>query len=250
MTSLWFYALLSVILESLISFIGVIAIPFTGQKLKNLTSILVSLAVGAMLGDAFIHLLPDAFANTTNPMRTSLSVLAGIFGFFALEKFLHWRHDHEHDQEAQRVHPIGWMSLLAGAIDNLTDGLVIGSAYLVSLPTGIATTLAIVMHEIPKEMGEFGVLIHFGFSKPKAIFFNFLTAVVSVIGTLIALWIGSSISDFPSLIAPVAAGIFIYVAGSDLVPQLHKEVKASQSAVQLLTMLVGIGLMLLIKFFE
>lgn len=250
MTALWFYALLSVILESLVSFVGVITLPFTGQRLKDLTAILVSLAVGAMLGDAFIHLLPDAFAKTTDPTRTSLCVLAGIFGFFMLEKFLHWRHDHEHDEQEQTIHPIGWMSLFASAIDNLVDGLVIGSAYLVSIPLGFATTIAIVLHEIPKEVGEFGVLIHFGFSKRKAVFFNFLTALVSVAGTVIALWIGNRVGDFPALITPFAAGIFVYVAGSDLVPQLHREVKPSSSILQLVTMLVGIGLMLLIKFLE
>jgi zinc and cadmium transporter len=252
MPDLWLFALASVILESLVSLTGVLIIPFSGQKLKTFTSFLVSLAVGAMLGDAFIHLLPDAFERTTSPTGTALCVLAGIFGFFVLEKFLHWRHGHQHENDEHKatVHPVGWMSLFASSLDNFVDGLVIGSSFLLSVPTGIATTVAIVLHEIPKEMGEFGVFIQAGFSKQRAILLNCLTALFSVTGTLLALWIGGSVGDFPALVTPFAAGIFIYIACSDLVPQLHQELKPSRSALQLVTMLVGVGLMLLVKFFE
>jgi len=254
MHTVWLYAVLSVILESLVSLFGVLTLPFTGERLKGTTSVLVSLAVGAMLGDAFIHLLPEAFAKTGNPLQVSLCVLAGIFGFFALEKFLHWHHVHsldEHDHgEGAPVHPVGYMSLIAGGLDNLVDGLVIGAAFLISVSTGIAVTIAIVLHEIPKEMGEFGVLIHAGFSRPKAILYNCMTALLSVTGTVISLILGGTIANFATLVAPFAAGIFIYIAGSDLVPQLHRELKPSRSAVQLLVMAAGVAAMVLVKVLE
>lgn len=258
MTVPWLYAVASVVLVSLVSLVGVATISASKQRLKGMTFVLVSLAAGAMLGNAFIHLLPEAFEAATSNLTVSLCVLGGIFAFFILEKFLLWRHCHEidhchsekHCPGADHVHPVGYMSLAADGLENLVDGMMIGAAYLVSVPVGVATTLAVVLHEIPAEMGDFGVLLHAGFSRGKALLLNLLSGAMAVAGCLIALFAGSSIESFPHLMAPIAAGCFIYIAGSDLVPQLHKELMPSRSLVQLLAMGAGVALMLLLTLLE
>ncbi len=254
----WIYAIASAVLVGLVSLIGVATMSLNKERLKAATFFLVSLAAGAMFGNAFIHLLPEAFEASGNTVAVSLSVLGGIFAFFVLEKILLWRHCHSFDHcssdkhclGADHIHPIGYMTLIADGVENLVDGMVIGAAYMVSLPVGIATTLAVVLHEIPTEMADFGVLIHAGFSRAKAVMMNLASSALGVVGVLISLWAGSWIESFPVIMAPFAAGCFIYLAGSDLVPEMHKEVKASRSFLQLVAMATGVALMLLLTMFE
>jgi zinc and cadmium transporter len=169
-----------------------------------------------------------------------------MLSFFVLEKFLLWKHQHVLDSDTH-IHPVGYMNLAADAIHNLIDGMIIGVAYLVSVPVGVATTVAVVCHEIPHELGNFFVLLHAGFQARRALLFNFLSAVFAIIGAVISLLIGSHVQSFSGLLVPLAAGGFIYIAGSDLVPELHKEVNPLKSAVQLAAMAVGVGIMLLLK---
>jgi zinc and cadmium transporter len=239
------YAIGSVVIVSLVSLVGVATILISGEKLKKAIFVMVSLAAGAMFGDAFIHLLPDAFANQRPKAQTALFVLAGIFGFFVLEKFLRWRHEHTLESD-EHIHPIGYMNLVADGVHNSIDGMIIGASYLISVPIGIATTTAVIFHEIPHELGNFFILIHAGFSKGRALFFNFLSATLAILGAAIALLIGSSVQSFAEFMIPVAAGGFIYIAGSDLIPELHKEATPAKSLVQLVSMGAGVGLMLLL----
>lgn len=210
---------------------------------------MVSLAVGGLFGDAFIHLLPESFERLGSKEQASILVLAGILAFFVLEKFLLWRHQHVLGSD-HRVHPVGYMNLLADGAHNFIDGVIIGASYAINLHVGLATTLAVVFHEIPHELGNFFVLLYAGFSKSKALFFNFLSALFAVLGTIISLLIGSSIADFSGVMLPLAAGGFIYIAGSDLVPELNKEATLSKSLVQLLAIGLGVGLMLLLTVLE
>src|SRR5882672_6133068 len=138
------------------------------------------------------------------------------------------------------------MNLAADAVHNLIDGMIIGVAYLVSVPIGVATTIAVVCHEIPHELGNFVVLLHAGFQPRRALLFNFLSAVFAIAGCVISLLLGSHIESFSILLVPLAAGGFIYIAGSDLVPELHKEANPRKSAVQLVAMGAGVGIMLLL----
>ena len=210
---------------------------------------MVSLAVGSLFGDAFIHLLPQSFETFHTKVEASLWVLAGIFLFFILEKFLLWRH--QHTLEASHpIHPVGYMNLFADGVHNFIDGTIIGASYLISLPVGVATTLAVIFHEIPHELGNFFVLLYAGFTKTRALFFNFLTGLFAILGTLVALLVGSRVEHFSSLMLPLAAGGFIYIAGSDLVPELNKEVALSKSLVQLIAIATGVGLMLLLTLVE
>lgn len=249
MHSTWFCALASVVIVSLASFIGIVAISSNARRVQQTVFILVSLAVGAMFGDAFIHLLPQAFKLPGSTLTTPLYILLGIFLFFLLEKFLLWRHEHvPHYEEC--IHPVGYVNLVAEGLHNLIDGLLIGSSYLVSIPVGLATTIAVLLHEIPQEIGNFGVLLHAGFSVPRALWLNFLSASLAIIGAVVALIAGEYVKGLPAAILPLTAGGFIYIAGSDLVPEMHKEREPVKSLFQLLAMGAGIGLMLLLTLVE
>src|SRR5690349_16020238 len=172
MASQWVYAIASVLVVSLISLIGLATIAVSERKVQQIIFIMVGLATGSLFGDAFIHLVPQAFKRPHSQVETSLFVLAGLFIFFVLEKFLLWRHEHVLESR-DHIRPVGYMNLFADAIHNFIDGLIIGASYLVSLRIGIATTLAVVSHEIPHELGNFFVLLYAGFSRKKALLFNF-----------------------------------------------------------------------------
>jgi len=245
----YLYAIVSVIIVSLISLIGVFTLFIKEEKLRRVLFVMVALSVGALFGDAMIHLLPEAFKNSQNPTATSLYVLIGVMIFFVLEKFLHWKH-HHHTEEKENcpvaIEPFGYLSLVSDGLHNFIDGIVIGVSFLVSIPVGIASTIAIMLHEIPQEIGDFGLLLHSGFTRQKALFFNFISALTAVLGTILALSLGGLATNFIEVALPLAAGGFIYIAGSDLVPELHKITDPKKSTIQLLAIIVGIVLMLLL----
>lgn len=245
--STWAWTLASVFAISLLSFSGVLlSLAFNRQRVQPLVFVLVGLAVGAMFGNTFIHLLPESFERSASPLATSLYCLAGIGVFFILEKFLLWRHDHA-DEHTHPIHPVGYLNLIADGVHNFMDGILIGASYLVSIPIGIGTTIAVCFHEIPQEIGEFGVLLHAGFTRARALWLNVLTASLAIAGAVTSLLIGSRLAPFSDAILPLTAGGFIYIAGSDLVPELHKERQPGQAAIQLLAIGSGIGLMLMLK---
>lgn len=241
----WTYSLGSVLLVSLITFVGLFTFPMKERALEKVLLFLVSFSAGALFGDAFIHLLPEAVEAEGFSMSVSISLLGGIMVFFILEKFIHWRHCHIPTSE-HHPHPVAFMNLVGDGVHNFIDGLVIGASYMASIPVGIATTLAVVLHEIPQEIGDFGVLLHAGYTKKKALFFNFMSGLTAVAGVLVALYVGESAADITSFLIPFAAGGFIYIAGSDLIPELHKETNPAKSAVQLIAFIAGIGVMLLL----
>jgi zinc and cadmium transporter len=236
-------------LVSLLSLIGLAFISVAEEKLKRIIFFMVSLAVDNLFGDAFIHLLPESFERIGSKLQASVFVLAGIFAFFVLEKFLLWRHQHVLESD-HPIHPVGYMNLLADGAHNFIDGVIIGASYDVSLHVGIATTLAVVFHEIPHELGNFFVLLYAGFTKRKALFFNFVSALFAILGTVMSLSIGSRVAEFSSIMLPLAAGGFIYIAGSDLVPELNKESTLGKSVVQMLAIGVGVGLMFVLVMLE
>ncbi len=245
----WAYAIISVLLVSCISLVGVFTLPFGTDRIKKVTHLLVSFAAGALFGDAFIHLLPESFALLGSGLSTSLYVMLGIVVFFSLEKFLRWRHCHIPTSK-EHLHPVATMNIVGDAVHNLLDCVIIGASYLVSIPIGITTTLAVVLHEIPQEIGEFGVLVHAGASVKKALALNLLSALVAVIGTLLSLAIGPRMEAYTLALLPVTAGGFLYIAGSDLIPEMHHETDAKASLWQLFFMLLGVGVMALLIIIE
>ena len=242
----WLYALLSVLIVSLISLVGVVTLSFSRKFLNRIILFLVSFAVGSLLGGAFIHLLPEAFASDLNTFAVSGSVLFGIVLFFVLEKFLRWRHCH-HETTKDHVHPVVPMNIFGDAMHNFIDGILIGVSYAVSIPMGFATTVAVLLHEIPQEIGDFGILVHGGLTVRKALIFNFASALTSFVGVTLALILGSSMENFALFLLPLTAGGFIYIAGSDLIPELHHDTDLISSIIQLLALLGGIAIMFGLK---
>ena len=234
------YALVSVALVSIVSLVGALTLFIKENVLQRYTFILVSLAVGALLGNAFVHLLPEAFAQSNNPTTVSLGVIGGIMVFFVLDRILHWHHHNECGQ----IHPSGRIILVSDGVHNFIDGIIIGAGYLVSVEVGIATTIAVLMHEVPQEMGDFGVLINAGYTKLQALWWNFVSASVSFAGVLVVFVLGDFSGDLVSILVPIAAGGFIYVAMSDLLPELHKNQKAIFW--QLLSIAIGVGAIVLV----
>lgn len=246
--SLLLYTLLSVILVSLLSLIGLALFPIAKDRLEGTVFVLVSLAVGGLLGDAFLHLLPEAYAAPGREWSTPLLTLAGFFIFFVLEHVLHWNHCH--DCHPQHIHPVGYMNLVADAFHNFIDGLLIGASYQAGVATGLATTTAVLLHEVPHEAGNFGVLLHSGFSKGRALFLNFLTALTAIAGGLVAWYFGNGAEGLDSYLIPFTAGGFIYIAGADLVPQLHEKTGLKSVSQQLAAIALGIGIMVMLKAAE
>ncbi|MCW3998173.1 MAG: ZIP family metal transporter [Candidatus Bathyarchaeota archaeon] len=246
----WLLSISAVIIISLISMVGITALWLKEQQLKKILLYMVSFSAGALFGDAFIHLIPEAIEETGFGLSISALILFGILFSFIVEKFLRWRHCHI-PTSSDHPHSFAYMNLFGDAIHNLIDGLIVGGSFVVNISVGIATTLAVIFHEIPQELGDFGVLVHGGFSKRKALWFNLLTALTAVFGTILALTFGQIIEGFTPLLLSFAAGNFIYIAGSDLIPELRKdEANSKKAAMQIVSICLGIFTMLLILLFE
>lgn len=245
----WVYTLISVIVVSLISLIGIIFISTDIKKLKKLLLFLVSFAVGSLFGDAFIHLLPESFEKIGSHLVTALLIVAGILIFFALEKFLRWRHCHIPTSE-EHLHPVVTMNLVGDGVHNLIDGMIIGASFLINTTIGVTTTLAVVLHEIPQEIGDFGVLVHGGLPPKKALVLNFLSAIAAILGAVISLVIGPHVSGYSNYLLPLTAGGFIYIAGADLIPELKHDVKLSSSVLQFFSIVLGIVIMAILTLLE
>lgn len=240
----WTYTLVSVLVVSVISLVGVFTLSLSRERLQRITLYLVAFAVGGLFGNAFIHLLPEAFRHSESPMTTSLLIVVGIMIFFVLEKFLRWRHCHVTSH--QHTHPMATLNLVSDALHNLIDGVLIASTFLVSIPLGVTTSLAIFLHEIPQEIGDFGILLHSGMTVRRALLYNFLSASASMIGAIIVLAMGSELSHLTEMMIPVTAGGFLYIAGSDLIPELQHDVKLSNSVGQFVCIIFGVGVMALL----
>jgi len=241
MNAIWFYSIVSVIAVSLVSLIGILFLGIKVERLKKILILLLAFSAGALLGDAFIHLIPEIVKEAGFGLSAALYVLSGILIFFILEKVIHWQHCHMPITKTH-VHSFAKMNLIGDSLHNFIDGLIISASYMVNIPTGIATTIAVIVHEIPQEIGDFGVLLHGGYSKGKALLLNFATALIAVLGAIIALMLGN-ICGIEVALTGIAAGGFIYIAGSDLIPELHKETEISKSLVQLAAFILGILVM-------
>jgi zinc and cadmium transporter len=248
MFEVWFYTVVSVFLVSLVSLVGIISISIDEKKLRRMLLFLVSFAAGALLGGAFLHLLPESAEHGLQP-KVSLYILAGIFGFFILEKMISWRHCHIPTSE-EHPHPVGFMNLVGDGFHNLMDGMIIAGSYLVNIPLGISTTFAVLLHEIPQEIGDFGILVHAGYSIRKALTFNFLSALTAVAGAVFTLAIGLETESVSAFLVPFTIGGFVYIATADLIPELKKEVDLKKSLLQLLFILLGAGVIGLFLLFE
>src|SRR3989338_1378756 len=246
------YALASVVIVSLISLVGIFTLSLSVERLREYLFVLVSFAVGALFGDAFLHLVPEAFKTMGDLNLVSIWILVGIALFFILEKFFHWTHEHEAEHEGH-VHPVGYLNLVSDGVHNFIDGMVIALSYVVSPVTGFATTVAVVLHEIPQEISDFGILIHSGFTTKKALLWNLISACVAIAGAVLVFALGGVgilLETLTRYALPITAGGFIYIAGSDLVPHLHMKNRTAEALIQFLAIGMGVFLMVVLTWLE
>ncbi|MFH1285415.1 MAG: ZIP family metal transporter [Candidatus Micrarchaeota archaeon] len=233
----FFWILGSVVVVSLISLVGIIAMRLGGAQRESVVRILVAFAAGALLAAAFVHLIPEAIEGAAE--GAYFAVLGGIMLFFLLEEFIFWHHCHKEECE---VKPVGYLNVIGDGVHNFIDGVLIASAYLVNVNLGVITTLGVISHEIPQELGDFGILIHSGFSTKKALFYNFISASTAILGALIGYFCFSAVKEYIPLAVGVAAGGFLYIAVADLLPELHGERNTKKMISQTLAVFFGIML--------
>jgi len=238
--------LIACFLISLCVWVAVMFLFFKKETLSKITMFLVSLSAGALIGGAFLHLLPEA-SEGMEAEKLFFVVLSAFVLFFLIEKLFHWRHCHKENCE---VHTFGYMNLVGDFLHNFIDGLVIASVFLVDFKLGIITTLAIALHEIPQEIGDFGVLIHAGFNKTKALVLNYIVALSIVLGGVVGYFAAFYIDGAIAYLLPIAAGGFIYIAASDLMPEIRKESNLKKSITSFGVFLLGIILMIAVKFLD
>lgn len=242
------YILLATLLVSLIALIGIITISLNEKFLNAIIIFLVALSVGGLLGGGLLHLLPESIEEAEliglDELTVFLAVITGFMLFFIIEKVLVVHHCHNVEREhICEFHAFKWLNLIGDGVHNYIDGLIIAVAFVASIPLGIATTVAVIVHEIPQEIGDFGVLVYGGFTKKKALYLNFLTALIAVLGGLTGYFLTGLIEPLSPLLLAFAAGGFIYIAAADLIPELNKEYEIKKTLGIFLVFLVGVALM-------
>ncbi|MEQ1849309.1 MAG: ZIP family metal transporter [Candidatus Peribacteraceae bacterium] len=231
------FSILSVLIVSAVSASGIIFLMLATSSLQRIIFLFVSFATGAILGNVFFHLFPEMIEHA-DEVNVSLLVFLGILGSFIVEKFIHWHHCHDvHCKE--RSNAVGSMVLIGDAVHNIMDGILIATAYLVDVQLGIATTIAVVLHEIPQEIGDYAILLHSGYSKMKALLWNFFSALTAILGALFVLIAGQWVHDIEIVLLPIVVGNFLYIALADLIPELHREVRPSRALLQFVCVVLG-----------
>ena len=242
--------LICIFLVSVISLIGIVFVVLSEKWFNKALLMLVGFASGSLLGGAFFHLIPEAIekvgkASSITVENIFLALALGLLIFFVLEKFL-WRHCHE--REKCPVHPFAYLNLVGDGIHNFIDGIIIAASFMASqdVSLGFIVTLAVAAHEIPQEIGDFSILLYGGFSKTKALIYNFLTALTAMAGGIFTFYGSDFLPQTPYLLA-FSAGGFIYIASTDLIPELHRERKALNSFLQFIMLSIGLFLMWMLK---
>jgi len=232
------YILIAVLSVTLISLVGIFFIGLKRDSLGRFLESFVSFAVGGLLGGAFFHLLPESMESIGSLIF--LYVLSGIIIFFLIENFLHWRHCHKGQCD---VHTFTYLNLIGDGVHNFIDGMIISAAFVSDIRLGLTTTIAVAIHEIPQEIGDFGILLYGGFSKRKALLYNFFSALLAVVGAIIAYLSFKHLLWLKDFLIPFTAGGFIYIALVDLIPELHKERQPQRLVAHTLTSFLGLALM-------
>ena len=236
-------------LISLAAFLGALALFLREKILERILLILVAFSAGALIGGAFFHLIPEAIheigVDEMSIFATFSYLLIGFCTFFVLEQLISWHHHHATSHP--KIMPFSYLTLISDGIHNFIDGLVMAASFMVNFHIGITTALAIALHEIPQEIGDFGVLVYGGFDKTKALLLNFISALTAVLGGIAGYFLYGYIEDSIVYLLPFAAGNFIYIAASDLIPEIKHRENLKKSLVHFVVFLCGIGLMLLVK---
>jgi len=228
---------------SLISLIGVFTLVINPKIFDKILVLLIGFATGGLIGGAFLHLLPEA-VEKYDSHTVFYCTLVGFTAFFLMERYFYWRHCHNGVCE---VHAFRYLNLIGDGIHNFTDGLVIAASFMTDFKLGIITTLAIIFHEIPQELGDFGILVYGGFSKPKALLFNFICALAAVLGAIIGYIVSNITKDASVFLISFTAGGFIYIAASDLIPEIHRQKDIKMANKAFIAFIAGLLFMILAK---
>lgn len=240
------YIIIATLLDGIVAFAGAVTLALKKDTMKKVVGALVAFAAGALIAGAFFHIMPEALHEGMEPLTLFMLVILGFVLFFLFEKFLFWHHCHK---DECTVHPYTYLILFGDGIHNFIDGLIIAAAFLVDTGFGIVTTFMIISHELPQELGDFAVLVHGGMKTKKALLYNFISQLTAVLGGVTGFLLGTSVKEFVPFILPFAAGGFIYIGASDLIPQLHNEKSVKKSLLSFALFAVGVLLMLGIKLF-
>ena len=221
---------------SLISLAGVLVLFFNDRLIKKIILWLVAFSAGALLAGALLEMIPESIDQFGSNSAIFLWVIAGFSLFFLLEQFIHWHHCHQ--AVCDHTKPIGYLVLIADSLHNFIDGIAIAGAFMVDVRIGVITLIVAALHEIPQELGDFGILIHSGWTKIKALLFNFVSGLAAILGGLLAYILSNSVNlDF---ILPFAAGNFIYIACSDLIPEVKHHEKMKTNIIHFSAFILGI----------
>ncbi|MDQ3646524.1 MAG: ZIP family metal transporter [Actinomycetota bacterium] len=244
----WAYTLIALGAVSALSLVGAVTLFLQPQRLRKSMVLLIPFAAGALLGDAFIHLLPEVSESEHGfDLAASMSLLGGVIVFFVLEKILHWHHAHFPHEEV--IHPVAVANLVGDSLHNFVDGAIVAAAFLVDVKVGVATAIAVALHEIPQELGDFAILVHAGLKPRRALALNLATAAAAVVGGVLTLVVASA-AGIERVLIPFSAGAFVYIASTDLIPELHKEPEPGKSLVQLVALVGGVAVMALLLLVE
>lgn len=244
MVSEFWSVILATVVVSSGSLIGVLTLALNQKFLSKILMSLVSLSAGTMLSAALLHLIPESIELLGNTIPLQLT-LASFIGFFVLERFLHWRHCHS--AEHLTKHTLGTMNLVGDAIHNFLDGVLIAASFATGEGIGLISTLAIAMHELPQEIGDFGVLLHSGFTRRKALLANVVISLTAVLGGVLGYLGSHTLTAFASYLLPVAAGGFLYISAADLIPELKSIRSTRKTLATVITFLLGVLLMILVQ---
>ncbi len=252
-----FWIIGSTFFISLIAWVGSLTLFLREELLDKILLVLVALSAGGLIGGAFLHLLPEAISEVISEVETASPValesatlnlfsylLIGFCIFFVLEQFIKWYHEH---YSIHQKKPVSYLVLISDLVHNFIDGLVMAGSFMVGFPLGIVTTFAIALHEIPQEIGDFGVLVYGGFEKNKALIWNYASAITVIFGGITGYYLSALVEGAAVLLLPFAAGNFIYIAASDLIPEIKHGENIGRNLVHFFTFIIGILLMLGIK---
>lgn len=236
------WILLGTFSMSLFSLAGAFALFIKDDLLRKIILPMVSLSAGALMGGAFLHMIPEAVEAMGNEKIVWIWILTGFSLFFVLEQFIHWHHCHE--TECEHATPFTYLILIADGLHNFIDGLAIAGALIIDFKVGLITWVASAAHEIPRELGDFGALIHGGWEKKKALWFNFITGLIMVFGGIVAYYFSGKYNvDF---LLPFAAGNFIYISASDLIPEVKHSQSLQTNAIHFASFILGIAIIFIV----
>ncbi|MFC6764747.1 ZIP family metal transporter [Natrinema soli] len=235
------YTIGSVAVVSSLALLGLLFFAVRRDRLEDSLTYFVSFAAGTLFGGTFLHLLPEYADEYGFDTTAGTLLVSGVFLAFALERLFSWHHHHGTHESESTVLP--YMILLGDGIHNAVDGMIIATSYLVSVRLGVAATVAIAAHEIPQELSDFAVLVYGGFSRPKALAYNLVTALVAFVGAGVAFAFANAVEWLPRVVIPIAAGNFVYIAGADLIPEFKDEPDPALALRQSVAFLVGLAVL-------